>query len=121
MEDQTPAPKKTRVIAILAFSYNKGVPTEALQPGAVIIDCRVLPNTWRERNLRGVSGKDSRVIDWLYVNSPLQVNHLQDQAMDAVRRERVSSVFFGCAHGKHRSVAMATEFSRRLGTASWAK
>lgn len=107
-------PPKTRVITIMAFAYNGGIPTAALNPDSVIIDCRVLPNVWQERNLRGVSGKDPRVLDWIGTQSPLQVNYLQDQAMDAVRKRRANTVYFGCAHGRHRSVAMAVEFARRL-------
>jgi RNase adaptor protein for sRNA GlmZ degradation len=105
----------TRAVNIYAFSYAKGgPPAEAKLPGSVVIDCRVLPNVWKDRSLRGLSGKDQRVMDWLYVQSPLQVNYLQDQAMKAARKDKASNVYFGCQHGKHRSVAMAVEFAARL-------
>lgn len=112
--EENPQPQKTRVITIYAFSFLKGIPTEATAPDAAIIDCRELPNTWGERNLRNVRGTDTRILDRLVTQSPLQVNYIQDQAMDAVRKQRANSVFFGCSYGRHRSVAMATEFSKRL-------
>lgn len=114
---QAPAPAvdaPSRTVSILAFSYLGGVPAKARLPGAVVIDCRVLPNVWKNPTLRGVSGKDHRVLAWLENHAPLQVNYLQDQAMNAARRDRVHTVYFGCQHGKHRSVAMAVEFARRL-------
>ena len=103
-----------RTVSIAAFSYLKGMPAKARQPGAAVIDCRVLPNFWKEKSLRGVSGRDQRVFAWLENHAPLQVNYLQDQAMNAARRDRAHTIYFGCHHGKHRSVAMAVEFARRL-------
>jgi RNase adaptor protein for sRNA GlmZ degradation len=112
-----PRPKQ-RTLVIRAFSYKKGggaPPAAALLPGAVVIDCRVLDNVWRHApTLRGLSGKDQQIIDWLFNRQPLQANHLQDQAMDAARKQGARAVWFGCDHGKHRSVAMAVEFAKRV-------
>ena len=69
----TSSTQRIRVVNILAFSYKNGVPAKALLPDAVVVDCRVLPNVWQQKDLRGIDGKDSRVIDWLFKKSPLQV------------------------------------------------
>jgi len=114
-EEKAEEMEPTRTVDILAFSYVKGgPPPEAKLPGSVIIDCRVLPNVWKNPKIRQVSGKDPRVLEWLLQHHPLQVNYLQDQAMKAARKDGASKVYFGCQHGKHRSVAMALEFSKRL-------
>lgn len=96
-------------VVVRTFVYGKrGL--ASVPGGALIVNCRVLPNVWRNPELRHVSGRHARILRWLQDKYPLQVEYLLGCAMQAVRDEGVRVVYFGCQHGKHRSVAMAREF-----------
>lgn len=104
--DNTPPP-----LRITTFSYaaNGGVAPK-VGPEAVIIDCRKFDNVWRDPALRSLPGDDPRILEYMMKRNPGLVAARLAQATKAVEEEGKTHVLFGCEHGKHRSVAMATAF-----------
>ena len=100
---------------IAFFSYKLGIPLDPAidKTSVAIIDCRVLPNPWSERALRDVQGTDTRILHWLMFRDQAGVERLLAQAEEA-RLAGKTYIWFGCYHGRHRSVALAAEYRRRL-------
>ena len=104
-------------LAVMSFGFKYGVPLDA----DFVFDLRFLPNPFWVPELRPLTGLDERVSAYV-LSQPGAVDFL-DRAVDlmepAVRgfaREgrRYVTLAVGCTGGKHRSVAMAEQLSRRL-------
>ena len=103
---------------ILSFGFKHGIPLDA----DLVLDCRFLPNPYWEEELRGLSGKDEAVRDFLLNGQPMaetflrQTEDLLTTLMPAYAREGKSylTIAFGCTGGRHRSVFVAEDIHRRL-------
>lgn len=108
----TGRPKFT--LTILSFGFKYGLPVDA----DLVIDMRFLPNPFWQQELRGLTGEDERVSNYVLeqpgANEFIEryVSALQP-VLEGYRRENKRHVVLavGCTGGKHRSVATA----RRLG------
>jgi UPF0042 nucleotide-binding protein len=87
----------------------------------LVFDVRFLPNPHWDENLRPLSGLDQAVSDFV-LNQPLagefvdKVDALFGMLIPAYRAEGKSylTVAIGCTGGRHRSVAIAEEVSRKF-------
>jgi UPF0042 nucleotide-binding protein len=104
-------------ISVLSFGYKHGVPPES----DLMFDTRFLPNPFFVDELRGRSGLDSEVSD--YLEALPEYREFLSRIVDLVAflipqyiREGKSylTVSVGCTGGRHRSVAMAEAVSRAL-------
>ncbi|MGM1016568.1 MAG: RNase adapter RapZ [Actinomycetota bacterium] len=106
-------------LTLLSFGFKYGLPTDV----DLVADMRFLPNPFWNEELRGLTGQDDAVRD--YVLSREGAADFLDAYTAALRpvlegyqRENKShsTVAIGCTGGKHRSVAMSEEIARRLGS-----
>jgi UPF0042 nucleotide-binding protein len=102
---------------VLSFGFKYGLPLDA----DLVVDARFLPNPHWLPELRPKTGRDPEVRD--YVLSRDGAADFLDRYTDVLRllvpgyrREgkRYLTLAVGCTGGKHRSVAIAEEFARRL-------
>jgi UPF0042 nucleotide-binding protein len=102
---------------VLSFGFKYGLPLDA----DLVVDARFLPNPHWVPELRPQSGQDPEVRD--YVLGQADAEEFLDRYTDVLRllipgyrREgkRYLTLAVGCTGGKHRSVAIAEEFARRL-------
>ena len=102
---------------VLSFGFKYGIPLDA----DLVVDARFLPNPHWLPELRAHTGRDADVRD--YVLSRDGAEEFLDRYTDVLRllvpgyrREgkRYLTLAVGCTGGKHRSVAIAEEFARRL-------
>jgi UPF0042 nucleotide-binding protein len=102
---------------VLSFGFKYGLPLDA----DLVIDARFLPNPHWVPELRPHTGRDPDVRD--YVLGQDGAAEFLDRYTDVLRllipgyrREgkRYLTLAVGCTGGKHRSVAIAEEFARRL-------
>ncbi|WP_233498383.1 RNase adapter RapZ [Blastococcus sp. TF02A-26] len=112
-EGQTPPLTAT----VLSFGFKYGLPLDA----DLVVDARFLPNPHWVPELRPRTGQDPDVRD--YVLGQEDAAPFLDRYVDVLRllipgyrREgkRYLTLAVGCTGGKHRSVAIAEEFARRL-------
>lgn len=104
-------------LTIMSFGFKYGTPTDS----DFVADMRFLPNPFWIEELRGHTGQDAPVSE--YVLSREGAVEFLDAFEASLRpviagyqRENKShsTVAIGCTGGKHRSVAMAEELARRL-------
>ena len=102
---------------VLSFGFKYGLPLDA----DLVVDARFLPNPHWLPELRAHTGRDADVRD--YVLSREGATDFLDRYTEVLRllvpgyrREgkRYLTLAVGCTGGKHRSVAIAEEFARRL-------
>ena len=102
---------------VMSFGFKYGLPLDA----DLVIDARFLPNPHWIPELRPHTGQDPDVRD--YVLGQPDAAEFLDRYTDVLRllvpgyrREgkRYLTLAVGCTGGKHRSVAIAEEFARRL-------
>ena len=77
-----------------------------------IIDCRSLYNPHNDAKLRRMTGRDKEVQDIVCQSRGAQWI-IQDVVAYLIRQQD-ATVAFGCAYGKHRSVAMAEMVAGRM-------
>jgi UPF0042 nucleotide-binding protein len=114
----TPETTKLKV-AVISFGFKYGIPIDA----DFVADMRFLPNPHWIPELRPGNGRDnSDVADYVYSRPGAEeflqgyVSVLAGVAEGYLREgKRFMRVAIGCTGGKHRSVAMAEEVTRRLG------
>lgn len=104
-------------VTLMSFGFKYGLPTDV----DLVADMRFLPNPFWNEELRGLTGQDERVRE--YVLSREGAAEFLDAyaaaltpVLEGYQRENKShsTVAIGCTGGKHRSVAMAEELARRL-------
>ncbi|MGQ0838931.1 RNase adapter RapZ [Actinokineospora sp.] len=112
----TEAATATRV-TVLSFGYKYGLPMDA----DLVMDVRFLPNPFWIPELKDQTGRDVDVRN--YVLSQEGADEFLDRYHELLRligagyrREgkRYLTLAIGCTGGKHRSVAISEELSRRL-------
>jgi UPF0042 nucleotide-binding protein len=107
-------------VTLLSFGFKHGIPAEA----DIVLDVRFLPNPFFVPDLSALSGEDDAVVRFV-MDDPETKAFLDDavrlvqRSVQGFRREGKSyaTVAIGCTGGRHRSVAIAKELGRRLGTA----
>jgi UPF0042 nucleotide-binding protein len=104
-------------VTLLSFGFKYGLPTDV----DLVADMRFLPNPFWNEDLRGLTGQDEPVKE--YVLSRDGASEFLDAyaaalvpVLEGYQRENKShsTVAIGCTGGKHRSVAMSEELARRL-------
>jgi RNase adapter protein RapZ len=102
---------------VMSFGFKYGLPLDA----DLVVDARFLPNPHWVPELREHTGRDADVRD--YVLGQPDAGDFLDRYSEVLRlllpgyrREgkRYLTLAVGCTGGKHRSVAIAEEFARRL-------
>jgi RNase adapter protein RapZ len=109
--------KDVMQLTVESFGYKHGIPLDV----DLVFDVRFLPNPHWDESLRPLSGLDQAVSDFV-LNQPLaaefvdKVDALFGMLIPAYRAEGKSylTVAIGCTGGRHRSVAIAEEVSRKF-------
>jgi RNase adapter protein RapZ len=104
-------------ISVVSFGFKFGVPLDV----DLLFDVRFLPNPHFVPELKGYSGNDPQVVDYLNKSPEVgetigRFNGLLDYLMPLYQREGKSyvTVGVGCTGGKHRSVAVANALGKHL-------
>jgi UPF0042 nucleotide-binding protein len=109
-------------ISLVSFGFKYGIPTGV----DLLFDVRFLPNPHFVPELRPLSGRDQRILD--YLDQQADYRELLDRLTDLLlyllpryRKENRSylSAAIGCTGGRHRSVAIVEVLGRRLREAGW--
>jgi UPF0042 nucleotide-binding protein len=114
-------PRKTvgkLALTFMSFGFKHGPPRDE----DLVLDVRFLPNPHYERDLRELTGLDTRVVDYIGRDGRLQelYGHL-DPLLDFLLPQYVAEgkahlmVAVGCTGGRHRSVAIAERLANRYG------
>jgi UPF0042 nucleotide-binding protein len=111
-------PGSTMRTSVLSFGFKHGVPLDV----DLMFDCRFLPNPYWNEPLRGLSGLDDEVREFVLGRPETaefldKLDDLLEMLIPAYVSEGKSylTVAMGCTGGRHRSVVLAEELSRRLG------
>lgn len=104
-------------IAIASFGYKNGLPLDA----DIVMDVRFLPNPHWDETLRPLTGHDPRVRDYVLDREATRsfLEHLQTLLVELLPRYKAEgrsylTIAIGCTGGRHRSVAITEELSRRF-------
>lgn len=102
---------------LVSFGYKYGIPVDA----DLVIDCRFLPNPHWIPELRGFTGQNTPVREYVLAQEGAEEFLDQYRALFEVlargylrEGKRFVTIAVGCTGGKHRSVTMAEELSQRL-------
>lgn len=101
-------------VTLMSFGFKYGLPTDV----DLVADMRFLPNPFWNEELRGLTGKDEPVRDYV-LSREGAAEFLEaytaalTPVLEGYQRENKShsTVAIGCTGGKHRSVAMVEEFA----------
>ncbi|NOJ80271.1 RNase adapter RapZ [Myxococcus xanthus] len=113
----SPEPAAGPSLSIMSFGYRYGVPPQA----DLVLDVRFLPNPYFVPELKGLTGKVPKVA--AYVLEREETQQFLEKVVDLCRflfpryqkeGKAYLTVALGCTGGKHRSVAIAAELTRRL-------
>lgn len=113
---------RTLSVSVQSFSYKRGLPRGL----DMVFDTRFLNNPYWEEPLRGLTGHNAKVQD--YVASDKRFAGFFDRVCDLTRMllpayvEEGKSYFaigFGCTGGQHRSVTMAERLAKALAEEGW--
>jgi len=104
-------------VLLESFGYKHGTPSDA----DFVFDVRCLPNPYWDPELRGLTGRDQAIRD--YLGGHPDVVALRDDVLSFLRRwlpcfERENrsylTIAMGCTGGQHRSVYLVEEFAEQL-------
>jgi UPF0042 nucleotide-binding protein len=113
----SPEPAAGPSLSVMSFGYRHGVPPQA----DLVLDVRFLPNPYFVPELKGLTGKNPKVA--AYVLERDETRQFLEKVVDLCRflfpryqkeGKAYLTVALGCTGGKHRSVAIAAELTRRL-------
>jgi UPF0042 nucleotide-binding protein len=103
--------------SVVSFGFKHGVPLDV----DLMFDCRFLPNPYWDENLRAHSGLEPEVREYVLDRPETlafldKLEDLLTMLIPAYMKEGKSylTVAMGCTGGRHRSVVLAEELSRRL-------
>ena len=106
-------------VNIVSFGYRNGLPPNA----DLVFDLRFLPNPYFIDHLRALPGTEPRVSEWVLAKPETRefLEKLQQMVAWLLPRYRAEgkaylTIALGCTGGRHRSVALAEELGKRLGT-----
>jgi UPF0042 nucleotide-binding protein len=118
LERLLPATTQRMKVTLLSFGYSYGIPTEA----DIVMDVRLLPNPFFVSELRGLTGKDTQVRDYVLkqeeTTSFLQrFSEMIAYLIPLYEKEGKSylTIAVGCTGGKHRSVVITEHVAGMLG------
>lgn len=104
-------------ITILSFGFKYGIPMDS----DLVFDVRFLPNPYYIPNLKLKTGNDKEVKDYVMESEMAHIflNKLEDMITFLIPNYVVEGknqlvISIGCTGGKHRSVTLANELSKRL-------
>lgn len=104
--------QRQMVIQFLSFGFKFGIPLEA----DFVFDARTLPNPYWVSDLRGLTGKDQGVIDFLQHEEVVQqyfqdIRNLVERWAPRFEADNRSylTVAIGCTGGQHRSVFLVDQ------------
>ncbi|GAW62842.1 glmZ(sRNA)-inactivating NTPase [Ligilactobacillus acidipiscis DSM 15836] len=104
-------------IEVLSFGFKYGLPIDA----DIVMDVRFLPNPYYVPELKGKTGLDKPVEDYVMNSNGAQsfyeqFAHLLESILPGYVKEGKSSVVIaiGCTGGQHRSVALTNLIGKRL-------
>lgn len=116
-EFDTGMARDTMRVSIRSFGFKHGVPRDV----DVMFDVRFLPNPHWEPELRPLTGRDEPVRDYVLgqddaTDFVAKATDMLEFLLPRFRQEGKSYVAIGvgCTGGRHRSVAIAEELSRRI-------
>jgi UPF0042 nucleotide-binding protein len=96
-------------VTLISFGYSFGIPTEA----EIVMDVRFLPNPYFVEELRGLTGNDPKVYDYVmkWDETKELLMHLENLIrflLPLYQREMKThlTLAIGCTGGKHRSVSI---------------
>lgn len=113
----SPEPATGPSLSVMSFGYRHGVPPQA----DLVLDVRFLPNPYFVPELKGLTGKNPKVA--AYVLEREETQQFLEKVVDLCHflfpryqkeGKAYLTVALGCTGGKHRSVAIAAELTRRL-------
>jgi RNase adapter protein RapZ len=104
-------------LTVITFGFKNGPPREA----DLLLDVRFLPNPHYREDLRPLTGRDQRVIDYVEAGEVAgefyeRLFPLLDFVLPAYVTEGKThlTIAIGCTGGKHRSVTVADRIARHL-------
>jgi len=104
-------------VTVMSFGFKYGLPTDA----DLVADMRFLPNPFWVPELRGSSGLDAEVSDFVFAQEgAAEFVESYTRALTPVlagyqrENKRHATIAIGCTGGKHRSVAVAERLARLL-------
>jgi UPF0042 nucleotide-binding protein len=118
MERLLPATTRRMKVTLLSFGYSYGIPTEA----DIVMDVRLLPNPFFVSELRGLTGKDAKVRDYVLKQEETtpfleRFSEMITYLIPLYEKEGKSylTIAVGCTGGKHRSVVITERVAEMLG------
>jgi UPF0042 nucleotide-binding protein len=108
---------KSLFITVLSFGFKYGIPSDS----DMVMDVRFLPNPYYDPALRPKTGNDEEIRSFVlkYEEANIFINKLEDmvrflipQYISEGKTNLVISI--GCTGGKHRSVVLTEEITKRL-------
>ena len=118
MDHLLPATAQRMKVTFLSFGYSYGIPTEA----DIVMDVRLLPNPFFVRELRGLTGEDAKVKDYVLKQEETtafleRFSGLIEYLIPLYEKEGKSylTIAIGCTGGKHRSVVITGHLAAMLG------
>ena len=104
-------------VTLVSFGYRNGIPANS----DLVLDVRFLPNPYFVEGLKPHPGTDPRVSEWVLGRPQTQefLEHLEALLAFLLPQYKAEgksylTVSIGCTGGRHRSVALAEELSKRL-------
>lgn len=104
-------------VDVMSFGFKRGLPRQA----DMVLDVRFLPNPFYVASLKGLTGKNKKVKEYVLANPEAKkfagrITGLILDLISSYAREGKYhlTVAIGCTGGRHRSVVMAEEIASRL-------
>ena len=104
-------------LSVMSFGFKNGMPAEA----DWVLDVRFLPNPFYVPTLKGLTGRNKKVKDYVLGGEEAEkfagriTGMILDLIPSYIREGKYHlTVAVGCTGGRHRSVVMAEEIARRL-------
>jgi RNase adaptor protein for sRNA GlmZ degradation len=120
--------KKRKTVIVESFSFNKGIPETFISEGGFMFDCRHLSDPYYTEELKSLTGRDKKVIDFLDDKKDIQdmienAMRLINGSLEASGTESTETlrVCFGCYSGRHRSVYCAEKTADMLKSSKMAE
>jgi len=111
--------RQKKIIIIESFSFNKGLPETFLAEGGFMFDCRHLTDPYYTPELKSLTGRDKKVMD--FFDDKKDIQDMIENALRMINGSLESSspgkplrVCFGCYSGQHRSVYCAEKTGSML-------
>ncbi len=106
-------------VAVESFGFKHGLPLDA----DIVMDVRFLPNPHWVDDLRPLTGHDPKVRDYVLERGITSsfLDHFETMLVEVLPSYQAEgrsylTIAIGCTGGRHRSVAIAEELSRRFST-----